>query len=100
MQMAVQAAPFTPLCDDGKVGISHETHEQQDVDMAGFAADKKQIFTTFVLSYAIKSRWILLVDLLKDEISVSQSSVHKAAMFFKNFLLTNHWSINSIEEEN
>lgn len=34
--MAVQAAAFTPLCDYGKIGLSHVTHEQQDVDMSGF----------------------------------------------------------------
>lgn len=41
MQMAVQAAAFTPLCDDGKVGLSHVTHEQQDVDMAGLPAENR-----------------------------------------------------------
>lgn len=39
--MAIQAAPFTPLCDDGKVGLSHVAHEQQDVDMPGLPAEKK-----------------------------------------------------------
>lgn len=34
MQMAIQAAAFTPLCDNGKVGLSHEAHKQQDVDVA------------------------------------------------------------------
>lgn len=42
MQMAVQAAAFTPLCDDGKVGLGHVAHEQQDVDMAGLSADRNQ----------------------------------------------------------
>lgn len=27
VQMAVQAAAFTPLCDDSKVGLSHVAHE-------------------------------------------------------------------------
>lgn len=41
MQMAIQAAAFTPLCDDGKVGLSHVAHEQQDVDMPGLPAEKR-----------------------------------------------------------
>ena len=41
MQMAVQAAAFTPLCDDGKVGLSHVTHEQQDVDVAGLPTENR-----------------------------------------------------------
>lgn len=39
--MAIQAAAFTPLCDDGKVGLSHEAHEQQDVDVAGLPAKNR-----------------------------------------------------------
>lgn len=39
VQMVVQAAAFTPLSDDGKVGLRHEAHEQQDVDVAGFPAE-------------------------------------------------------------
>lgn len=37
MQMAIQAAAFTPLSDNGKVGLSHVAHEQQDVDVAGLS---------------------------------------------------------------
>ena len=33
MQVAVEAAALAPLRDDGEVGLSHETHEQQNVDM-------------------------------------------------------------------
>lgn len=39
--MAVQAAAFTPLCDNGKVGLSHVAHEQQDVDVAGLPAENR-----------------------------------------------------------
>lgn len=39
MQMAVQTATFTPLGDDGKVGLSHKAHEEQDVDVAGLPAE-------------------------------------------------------------
>lgn len=43
VQVAVQAAAFTPLSDDGKVGPGHVPHEQQDVDVAGLPAhDQKQ----------------------------------------------------------
>lgn len=38
MQMTVETAAFTPLCDDGKVGLRHVAHEQQDIDVAGFPA--------------------------------------------------------------
>ena len=38
MQMTVQAAALTPLCDDGKVRLSHEAHEQQNVDVACLSA--------------------------------------------------------------
>lgn len=41
VQMAVQAAAFTPLSDDGEVGLSHIAHEQQDVDVAGLPEDYK-----------------------------------------------------------
>lgn len=41
MQMAIQAAAFTPLCDDGKIGFSHVAHEQQDVDVAGLPAENR-----------------------------------------------------------
>lgn len=43
MQMAVQAAAFTPLCDDGKVGLSHVAHEQQDVDVASLPAENRDV---------------------------------------------------------
>lgn len=43
MQMAIQAAAFTPLCDDGKVGFSHVAHEQQDVDVAGLPAGTEMV---------------------------------------------------------
>lgn len=32
--MVVEAGTLTPLCDDGKPWPSHETHEQQNVDMS------------------------------------------------------------------
>lgn len=38
VQMAVEAAAFTPLRDDGKVGLGHVAHEQQDIDVASFPA--------------------------------------------------------------
>lgn len=41
MQMAVETAAFTPLCDDGKVGLCHVAHEQQDIDVAGFPANDR-----------------------------------------------------------
>lgn len=41
MQMAIQAAAFTPLCDDGKVGFSHVAHEQEDVDVAGLPVEER-----------------------------------------------------------
>lgn len=41
VQMAVKTAALTPLGDDGKVGLSHEAHEEQNVDMAGFPAKHK-----------------------------------------------------------
>lgn len=34
MEVVVQAGTLAPLCDDGKPRPSHETHEQQNVDMA------------------------------------------------------------------
>lgn len=37
--MTIQAAAFTPLGDDGKVGLSHVAHEKQDVDVAGLPAE-------------------------------------------------------------
>lgn len=40
VQMAIQAAAFTPLGDYGEVGLSHETHEQQNVDVAGLPAKR------------------------------------------------------------
>lgn len=45
MQVAVQAAAFTPLSDDGKVGLSHVTHEQQDVDVASLPAENGETGT-------------------------------------------------------
>lgn len=41
MQVAVQAAAFTPLGDDGKVGLRHVAHEQQDVDVASLPAENR-----------------------------------------------------------
>lgn len=41
VQMTVEAAAFTPLRDDGKVGLGHVAHEQQDVDVAGFPAGRE-----------------------------------------------------------
>ena len=41
VQMAVEAAAFAPLRDDGKVGLGHVAHEQQDVDVAGFPAGRE-----------------------------------------------------------
>lgn len=34
MKVVVEAGTLTPLCNDGKPGPSHETHEQQNVDMS------------------------------------------------------------------
>lgn len=42
VQVAVEAAALTPLRDDGKVGLSHEAHEQQDVDMARLSVKVSQ----------------------------------------------------------
>lgn len=41
MQVAVQAAAFTPLCDNGKIWLRHEAHEQQDVDVACFSEEQQ-----------------------------------------------------------
>lgn len=38
VQMAVEAAAFAPLRDDGKVGLGHVAHEQQNVDVASLPA--------------------------------------------------------------
>lgn len=41
MQVAVQAAAFTPLCDNGKIWLRHEAHEQQNVDVACFSEEQQ-----------------------------------------------------------
>lgn len=41
VQVAVEAAAFAPLRDDGEVRLRHEAHEQQDVDVARLPAKKK-----------------------------------------------------------
>lgn len=41
VQMAVQAASLAPLRDDRKVGLRHVAHEEQNVDVTGFSAEKK-----------------------------------------------------------
>lgn len=41
VQVAVEAAAFAPLRDDGEVRLRHEAHEQQDVDVACLPAKKK-----------------------------------------------------------
>lgn len=50
MQMSVQAAAFTPLCDDGKIGLGHIPHEQQDVHMSSLPAKKCHHVKKFILS--------------------------------------------------
>lgn len=42
MQMTVETAAFTPLRDDGKVGLCHVAHEQQDIDVASFPANNRR----------------------------------------------------------
>lgn len=42
MQVTVEAAAFTPLRDDGKVGLGHVAHEQQDIDVASFPANNRR----------------------------------------------------------
>lgn len=42
VQVAVEAAALAPLRDDGEVGLSHEAHEQQDVDMARLSVKVSQ----------------------------------------------------------
>lgn len=42
MQMTVETAAFTPLCDDGKVGLCHVAHEEQDIDVASFPANNRR----------------------------------------------------------
>lgn len=52
VQMAVEAATFTPLCDDGEIGLSHVAHEQQDVDMAGLPEEKPDS------DFPVRFRWL------------------------------------------
>lgn len=64
MQMAVQAAAFTPLCDDSKVGLSHEAHEQQDVDVAGLPVENRN-GETYKFHYLIRSQKVTVTTLLR-----------------------------------
>lgn len=40
--MSVEAASLAPLRDDCKVGLGHVAHEEQNVDVTGLPAAKKQ----------------------------------------------------------
>lgn len=41
MQVAVEAAAFTPLRDNGKIRLRHEAHEQQNIDVACFSKEQE-----------------------------------------------------------
>lgn len=43
VQVPVQAASLAPLRDDGKVGLGHVAHEEQNVDVTGLSAGRKKI---------------------------------------------------------
>lgn len=43
VKVSVQAAPLAPLRDDRKVGLRHVAHEEQNVDVTGLSAGRKQI---------------------------------------------------------
>lgn len=44
--MAVQAAAFTPLRDNGEVWLCHVAHEQQNVDMPSLPAKRPLVITS------------------------------------------------------
>ena len=66
VQVAVQTAALTPLGDDGKVGLGHVAHEEQDVDVTGLPVspreEEEEEERTLVIKVSVGLGWILPTD--------------------------------------